>query len=41
MNVQDLKCTVFLRIFGFNACRYNNQIAPYYLKLYFYVGVFL
>ena len=28
-------------ILGFNACGHSSQIVPYYLKLYFTVGVFL
>ena len=28
-------------VFDFNACKHSSQITPYYLKLYFAVGVFL
>ena len=41
MNVQSIKCPVSYAFFGFNACRHSSQITPFYLKLYFAVGVFL
>ena len=41
MNVQDVKCTVSYAFFGFNVCGPSSQITPYYLKLYFAVGVLL
>ena len=31
----------FYTFFGFDVCWHSSQITPYYLKLYFAVGVFL
>ena len=41
MNIQASNAQFSYSIFGFDVCAHISQITPYYLKLYFAVGVFL